>query len=131
MTETENKYDNSYQIRIGSYDGKPTGKGCWGSSHATLYLSNFRTQDDFKLADIQTQTSETRVNKNGEVKPVYRICGVVRWNDTEATAVIELDNEPKEKRQGISRLIKGEGKFEDFRVLDFRSQKPNKYENDL
>ena len=108
-------------------DGRPFGSGEWVDG-VQVYVKNFRKKNGVTYADVDTKTTETYTNKNGEERFKHRTIGCLRIDNGEADIVVELYSGSVEKRNCSVRKVTGKKNGKEYTLLDFSDASANPYE---
>lgn len=128
----EQKEQNKLKVIFLQKDqnGQKFGSGEW-TEGVNVYVNNFRKKADFVVADVDTKTDETYVNKAGKVCTKHKVCGIMQLTPEECTIIVDL-NGVKEKLTCVPRNVVGKSNGKAYVVLDFNGDdRVNPYESDL
>lgn len=129
----ENKvYDNT-RILFCNKDasGRRYGSGDWDGG-VKIFLTNFRNEGSFMIADVTTPTLETYINKSGQERFKHRTCGILKFNGEKAKMVLELFEGDKAEFFCVPQEKASKKDGRPFIMLDFSNRvSANPYADDV
>lgn len=130
--EDKKVYDNT-RILFCNQDntGRRYGSGDWDGG-VKLFLTNFKPEGQYWIADVTTPTLETYLNKAGQERFKHRTCGILKFSSEKAKLVVELFEGSKEELFCVPEQKVSKKDNKPFIMLDFSNKAPtNPYAEDV
>lgn len=130
--EEQKVYDNTRILFCNKDEkGRRYGSGDWDGG-TKVFLTNFRTEGSYMIADVTTPTLETYINKSGQERFKHRTCGILKFNGEKAKLVLEIFEGEKTEHYcvPVEKASKKDGR--PFVMLDFQNKiEENPYADDV
>lgn len=132
--EEKKVYDNTRILFCNKDEqGRRYGSGDWDDG-VKIFLTNFRTEGSYMIADVTTPTLDTYINKAGQERFKHRTCGILKFTGDKAKIVVELFEGDKQEAFCVPQEKASKKDGRPFIMLDFsgKSSGPaNPYADDV